>query len=100
MFRQNPGETAQLAPIIWWNLTKRFLYDKIMKTKERRRVMMGRKYSDEELIYTDPQAGDRPRKHRRRGLRFFIAALIAAGLVLLAVAALVMIIQGARLPIF
>ena len=62
--------------------------------------MMGRKYADEELIYADPQAGDSPRRQRRRGLRFFIAALIAAGLVLLAVAALVMIIQGARLPIF
>lgn len=62
--------------------------------------MMGRKYSDEELIYADPQRADISRRHRRRGLRFFIAALIAAGLVLLAVAALVMIIQGARLPIF
>ena len=62
--------------------------------------MMGRKYSDEELIYADPQRADSPRRHRRRGLRFFIAALIAAGLVLLAVAALVMIIQGALLPIF
>ena len=57
--------------------------------------MMGRKYTDEELIYADPQAGDRPRKHRRRGLRIFIAILIAAGLVLLAVAALAMIIGGA-----
>ena len=59
--------------------------------------MMGRKYSDEELIYADPQAGDRPRKHRRRGLRIVIAILIAAGLLLLAVAALAMIIWGSSI---
>ena len=59
--------------------------------------MMGRKYADEELIYADPQAGDRPRKHRRRGLRVFIAILIAAGLLLLAVAALAMIIWGSSI---
>ena len=59
--------------------------------------MMGRKYTDEELIYADPQAGDRPRKLRRRGLRIFIAILIAAGLLLLAVAALVMIIWGSSI---
>ena len=59
--------------------------------------MMGRKYSDEELIYADPQAGDRPRKHRRRGLRIVIAILIAAGLLLLAVAALAMIIGGSSI---
>ena len=60
--------------------------------------MFGRKTTDEELIYTDPHAADRPRRHRRRGLRIFIAILIAAGLVLLAVAALAMIIGGT--PIF
>ena len=59
--------------------------------------MMGRKYADEELIYADPQAGDRPRKHRRRGLRIVIAILIAAGLLLLAVAALAMIIWGSSI---
>ena len=59
--------------------------------------MMGRKYADEELIYADPQAGDRPRKHRRRGLRIVIAILIAAGLLLLAVAALAMIIGGSSI---
>ena len=62
--------------------------------------MFGHKRSDEDLIYADPAAHHKPAKPRRRGLRFFIAALIAAGLVLLAVAALIMIIQGARLPIF
>ena len=56
--------------------------------------MFGRKRSDAELIYTDPLAGEKPSKRKRRGLWAILAALIAVILVAVAVAALIILVRG------
>ena len=55
--------------------------------------MFGRKRSDEELIYADPTAGEKPRKHRRRGMRILLAVLIAVLLLAAAAAILILLSQ-------
>ena len=50
--------------------------------------------SEDDLIYTDPTAGEPPLVCKRRGLRIAIAVLIAAGLLILAVVTLIMAIQS------
>ena len=54
--------------------------------------MFGRKRSEEDLIYADPAAGEKPRKHRRQGMRILLAVLIAA-LLLAAAAAILMLLM-------
>lgn len=63
--------------------------------------MLGRKRSDEELIYADPAARDTPVVRKRRGLRILVAVLITVVLVAVTVAVLLTIIRGQnilRLP--
>lgn len=56
--------------------------------------MFGRKRTDEELIYADPLAGEKPSAAKSRAFRALAAVLIATGLVILAVVALSFTIQG------
>ena len=55
--------------------------------------MFGRKRSQEELIYAEPTAGEKPQKHRRRGVRFLLTVLVAALLLAAAAAILILLIQ-------
>ncbi|MBR5020128.1 MAG: hypothetical protein IKY17_00725 [Oscillospiraceae bacterium] len=55
--------------------------------------MFGQKRSGEDLIYADPTAGEKPRKHTRRGLRILLAALIAALLLAAAAAILILLMR-------
>ena len=55
--------------------------------------MMGRKYSDEELIYADPTTKEKPRKHPRRGMRLLLTVLVTALLLAAAAAILILLIQ-------
>ena len=55
--------------------------------------MFGRKRSDEERIYADPTAGEKPRKHTRRGGRILLAVLVAALLLAAAAAILILLSQ-------
>ena len=56
--------------------------------------MFGRNRPEEELIYADPLAGEKPMKAGRRGLGIIAAVLLAAGLLILAAAALNITTQG------
>ena len=55
--------------------------------------MMGRKYSDEELIYADPTTNEKPRKHQRRGVRLLLTVLVTALLLAAAAAILILLIR-------
>ena len=55
--------------------------------------MSGRKRSDADLIYADPTAGEKPRKHRRRSMRILLAVLVAALLLAAATAILMLLMR-------
>ena len=55
--------------------------------------MFGRKRSNEDLIYADPTAGEKPRKHGRRGMRILLAVLVAALLLAAAAGILILLTQ-------